>query len=466
MANGLFMTPEQVASAERNARIASDPESMLMGQLFNLGHSLSGAGIRAFGGDSRSAAERRAQEVTDLVGDIDMSDPEALRFAANRLQGAGFTNEALAFADRIRGIKEPKTYGPLQGTSVTITDDSGNETRKNVFYQQGSDGSFNERFSITSSGTISEDSPDGFNFNSKFLADVSLDEASENLFLNRFKKLVDDQQFGDFDSLDEVTRKGVEGEVLRIADQLKVQRMGAALQLAKGLQQNGQTIDQPTFDVLARKVIGPDTALINEAFNEFVESGRFFNFFKQGVPLADPTAGVQDATSSPNLTELGQLSEATRKKNAATQRVAEAQTKLVKGNPSTGQFTMANLDFGDAGQVFANLDSKSDEDIRAELENKGFSFSDQMFDTHSTYWQAMREQPAITAKFLNLVDSPTVFDGEQARILDELDDANNFQAWAALQQITWYLKRLRPAPKKTTGRGPGAAGLLNRQRNK
>jgi hypothetical protein len=118
----LFETPEQARQRERQARVALGQQSInpAQGALFNLGHSIAGAGIRYMGGDTRSQSEKAAENVQKLIGGLDMTNRASVQDVANKLQQAGYMAEAQQLMTQLPAHEDTYTTRQITGPDGSL----------------------------------------------------------------------------------------------------------------------------------------------------------------------------------------------------------------------------------------------------------------------------------------------------------------------------------------------------------
>lgn len=471
---GLFADPAAVAIAEQQAlrqagSAPGGPQAVAQGSFFNLGNTAGGAAVRGFGGDSRSASQKRAAQLQSMAKGIDFKNPNSIIEGANRLNEAGFQGEALKLMTLIPPpVKAGKTFGPLQSRSDTIEDDSGNRTNKKTFFQEGSDGSFNSRFSLTSSGEL--ETGGGVKLKSQFLSDIDMDKDSREAVQNRIFSAMNSEQFSDLDDISEVQQKGIEAQALRFANERRQQEVAELSQLVDGLSAQGTQLSQLQFDALARQVVTPGPVAIAEATNQLIESGDFRRFMKAGGVVSDPEVTGSPGGSDVSLAEAQNLTLKEQKKKEAIQKVADKTGKLVFGDPRDGEFNIVNLrETSQAPQrrIFQDVLSKvatnqmSPEMALQSFTNEGFTFGEESLPTHLARWDLMANNQVFANTQLSRLGNFDEFESQGLDDLRRMEAAGeDFTKWAESQQIYNYLLNMANTNTagKASGRGRGRIG--------
>jgi hypothetical protein len=439
MANGLFMTPEDVQMAQRTGPISRDQmQNTLRGSFFDLGGGVSRGLTTAFGGDPRTPLEKRQGEVSSIVKKAKLSDPVSVRSTINELNQAGFTNEAMKLFDILP--KPSKTQKTV--VAEWMRDETVGNTTKRFLFQRDNFGFINKVGEVSSSVKPIRH----FTSDQEWQRDINFNDDTRRSTLARLSQLPEFKSFVNDTDPEELEK--FSGLLVKVANDLKDDLRS---QLA-GMDPT-QVPQQLTFP-------RSDAFFLNEAYKRFVAGGgveaninRGFNIAGADVKL-DPLKDTTDPTTLASRVEQGE------KKAAAINRVAAEAGKLVVGDPRQGQFRLGGLNPQQAGQVFSGLDNKTDEQIQTELEGMNFQFTPELLESHATRWGYMRELPQVTAKFINLSDSPDLYNAERARLLDQLNEANNYSAFAKASEILKYIERIKPSSKQRAGGGrfPRRAG--------
>lgn len=444
---GLFSTPEQVAAAEGAPLSQAGVQDTLRGSLFNLGN-VGGRAIRgAVGGDPRSPAQIRAQKVQELARQIDFKDQASIVNGINMMNESGFQAEAFKLGELLTDPVDPAPT--FKEETRTITDPNTGETKiiKGIF---GSDGSFT-KIGEFANNPPKEDTSGGPQLSQSLFKGLNIaDEDSTNMLLrlsdmDEFKSILPG---GGLDDDDVANMKGFVGEIKSVATQMKEADLAKALPLF----QAGH-IDKDQMSLMFDNIA--DQRYLRAGYKQWIEGGGFNKSLDEGIGGADVV--VQGDVDTTNLDTLQANSEEIRLKNEALADVASRVDQLVVGDPRTGEFRLNKMSPQQAGEVFSRMDQKSDEQIMQELQGQGFQFNDQLFETHAQRWQLMRENPVAVAKFLSLNDSPDLRDAELTRVLNQIEDDNNFPAFAQTAEVFKYLKRLSVKDKKKQRRGRGGA---------
>ena len=438
MANGLFMSPAQVRAAENQLRARqAQLQDPLAGAFFNLGNALGGGAVQLFGGDPRSPAEIRAGELQALAADTDFSSGQSVMDTANRLNEAGFTNEAFQFLQAI-----PKTVvPPKRVVDEFVREETVGDTTKRFIFQRDNFGFLTKAGEV--SDTFSADS-NLFQFSSKFLSDVNFDEDIRSSVLNRLANRPEFTSTLPGGGTDVEELAPFTGLIQKVANDLKASHRDTIGQAFLNGNINRQQAE------LAEGL--SDDFYINEAFKRFIAGGGVeANIDRDFIGGADvELSGVLD-TTDPNT-----LQQNIDQGNAKAQAVADVAARtgnLVVGNPKTGEFRLGNITPETAAQVFSRLDNKTDGQIVEELAAQGFSFTPEMLESHAARWQLMRENPVFTATLINLSDTPDLRDSRATELINEFEASNNFPRFASASAIFAYLRRLqrpqRPEPEFT-----------------
>jgi hypothetical protein len=106
--NGLFESQGDVLAREQMTRKGTvDTRAALRGSLFNLGSAVGTAGINAFGGDGRSSAQKRAEEVENIFQQVQLGNPQSMMQGVNAFRDAGFAQEAMLMMGKIPQAAKP-----------------------------------------------------------------------------------------------------------------------------------------------------------------------------------------------------------------------------------------------------------------------------------------------------------------------------------------------------------------------
>ncbi len=427
---GLFMSPQDALIMQQQQNASMDPfaaENQIRGSLFNLGGGLGRGLIQATGGDPRSLVERRAAGLQDAMQGIDFNDPASITATMNRLNEAGFQNEALTLLQAIPTPQKPQKQVVDEWIQVT---GQGNTTRRSLF-QRDNFGFVTEVGAVTDTAQLGT-----FNgLGNEWQRDVQFDEDSRNTFfgqvsqLDTFKSLVGDT---DLEDLGQFT-----GLIAKVANDLKDDHRRA---INEAVMNGVMTTSQ------ANAAVAPsDDWYLSEAYRRFEAAGGIKANIDTGMGIQGASVSLDPRADTTNPQTLQARIERGEKKAEAIANVAARTGSLVLGNPETGQFTVGGLAPEQASLVFNNLFNKTDEQVANELTSMGFEFTDQMFDSHAKVWQLMRENPFVTSKFVNLTDNKDLYDAEATRVLDQLDEANNFQQFATASRILKYIRRVGPS---------------------
>lgn len=465
----LFATPEQIAAAERQASFQTPN---VFGLFSGLGTSLGNVARRGLGGDdTRSGAQIRAGQLQDIMRGTDFKDPTSMAETVNALNEAGFQNEALKIFGAIPTPTKPgKTFGPMQSTKIDIKDDSGNVTTKEQFFQMGSDNAFTPRFSITSSGEVDTGSGTPLRLNTEFIGQARVPDKTVELLINRFAGLPELAGNTNKTDIEDLYKKGIEGRVLAMTNELKQQQREDLLTLTADIeQQRGTPLTQVEFDVLAAKTVKDDARNAETAFDSLLSSGEYRNFIQQGLPLTEAEI-APPALENLTLAETQQLTAQEQKKQDAVMAVAKRTGKPVYGDPRKGEFSILNLSgrdpkqqvqrgqFIDAMRQVANS-QVSAEDAMTSLTEQGFIFDPDSQVRHTVHLQLMQEQAPFAASLLPLLDNEDEFDRAALNETQRHVEGFNFPAYAKSRAIRDYLKDMMKSSvssKKSSRRGHGA----------
>ena len=115
MANGLFMTPQQVA-AQQQAQgqqlalgLMGQDISPLAAPAYGIGTGLGNAIGGLFGADVTTPQQREAQAIQQAMQDIDFSDPQSVYNKAKQMNDAGYTAQALQLLNYVPKAPEEAT---------------------------------------------------------------------------------------------------------------------------------------------------------------------------------------------------------------------------------------------------------------------------------------------------------------------------------------------------------------------
>lgn len=443
---GLFMSPQDVLLAEAAARQQAGaqqggPQSVLQGSLFNLGNVGGDALQRGLGQSTVTPMQRRAAELQRLAKRIDFADPKSIMAGVNDLNKAGFQEEAMKIYEMLpSGAQKPVVIDEWY-EDIKVGD-----TTKRVMLQRKSDGSVNQVAGVQD--TASETDPlKGFNLGQEWERDVKFGDFSSETTMNRLINLPDFKGFGPMaDTDDPEAMKPLLGLIQRVANDLKDNHRAGI---------NRAVFNGEISRAEAEASIAPnDDLYLNEAYKRFVAGGGVYENIDKGFNMAGADIKLDPLKDTADSGTLERRVAANDKRAKALADVATRAGKLVVGDPKNKQFRLDGLQPEQITSVFSRLDQKEDGAIRTQLENMGFQFTPELYESHAVRWQWMREMPQVTAKFINLAGSQDLFDAERARLLDQLEDAENFPAFAKAAEILKYIDRIKPVKAKPKGGRP------------
>lgn len=464
----LFSTPEQVAAAQQAGALTEDQMiNQLRGSFFNLGTAGGRGLVSAFGGDPRTPAELQAAEVQKMAQGLDFTDPSTVATTMNDLVQSGNVQEALSLASLLPKPATPKTtFGDMQVQRVSIKDDSGNETYKDVYYQENSEGKFTKAFEITSSGEVGSGTGSTYRLPSKVMGDVDLDEATATTLLRKFHQAPEFSEGIDTD-YEDLQDQGIEGLMIARANQLKQQRREQVARLAANPNSGMTAADLDAMAGLS------DSDYLGLAYRQFLESGEYRDILDKGLGVAGADVKMDFATELANQGATEKEIERAQAKRKAIQLAADRTGGLVikdvAGDPRKGQFSLFNLrDSSKAPQRNAfigalsgviNQQMSPQEAIQA-LSQNGFVFSEESLDVHIPMLQMMKENAPIAARFLTRLDNPDEFESQGLLDLEQMEDKNDWVGYAESSRILNYLRNIgrtrsqgEKARKRTSIRG-------------
>ena len=443
MAN-IFMTPEQVAAAEKAqlTSVGSSYESAVDGQLFGLGNSLGNAIGRGFGVDTRSQAVKDAQFITQTVKGVDLRDNDSIMNAANTLMAKGFQPQA----ERLMGLIQPtRTPDPTIVDEFILIEGVGDTIKKFLMQRDSTDRLFKV-------GEVSDtaNTANTLNLPGSIMGDVNFDDLD---LTNTVARLANRPEFSSFfgdSDQEDYDFEALAGQVKGTANQLKRKHRAALI----------DAFDQGRIsrnDIL--KEMMSDDEYIRAAFKQYVTGGGL-NQDTDDVLIGAPEPKVSGEVDASDLDTL----QATASENAAMQAALDQVSEslvgdLVVGDPRKKEFRLGGISPQAVAPIFSNMDEKTDEQIMNEFVAKGFVFNDNLFESHAHRWQLMRDNPEATATFLGASGSGDfVRDGILADYIERYE--GNPQAVAEAAAIFRYLRRLnQPRAKDTakysSGRGRG-----------
>jgi hypothetical protein len=433
---GLFMTPEEALMAQRaqtSSMTRDQMNNVLRGSLFNLGGGLSRGLTQAFGGDPRSPLEKRQAGVSEIIRRADLTDPQSVRGTIAKLNQEGFTNEAMSLFDLLPAPRKPeKTV-----VDEWIQTESVGDTTKKFLFQRDNFGF------ITRVGEVSATAKNpiqGFQLGQEWQRDIQFDDDSRGTFLSRLAGDPAFEGFGPFSDTDPEELGAFTGLIAKVANDLKDSHRRAI---------NDAVFNGQMTRAQAEAAVAPnDDFYLDTAYQRFTQAGGVEANIDRGMNIAGADVKLAPRVNTTDPDTLDARIAQADAKAAAVAQVAERAGKLVVGDPRTGEFRVGGMNPQQVQSVFSRMDQKSDADIRAQLEADGFQFNEELFQSHAVRWQWMREMPSVTAKFINLADNQDLFDAERARLLDQLESANNFPAFAKATEVLKYIDRIKP-PRKT-----------------
>lgn len=154
MANGLFMTPDQVRRAQQQqaADMINQGINPVEAGMFNLGQNMYRGIDKYFGGDPRTAQERQASAMQERMRGIDFSDPSSLYKKAMELNNTGNIQEAIAVLQLIPKVNEaPETWSePYEKTISEVDPATGHVVQKKLLLKKSSRGNTERVGEVTS----------------------------------------------------------------------------------------------------------------------------------------------------------------------------------------------------------------------------------------------------------------------------------------------------------------------------
>lgn len=434
----LFMSPEDVRIAQQQANASLTPfaaENQIRGSLFNLGGGFGRGLITATGGDPRSPVEKRAGVLQQAMKGMDFNDPASITATMNQLNDAGFQAEALKLLEALPTPAKP------QKTVVDewVQNEQVGDTTKRFLFQRDNFGF------ITRVGEVSDTATNplkGFALGNEWQRDVQFDDDSRNTFLARMANRDEFGGFGPLPDSDEEELSAFTGLIAKVANDLKDSHRSSINEALM----NGQIT---RFQ--AESAVAPnDDFYLDTAYQRFVEAGGVEANIDRGLGMAGADVAINPNLNTTDPNSLDAAIERNDRKAKAVADVAAKSGKLVVGDPRTNAFRMGGMAPEQAAVVFGDMTNKSDEQIAAELGDMGYVFNDELMQSHAIRWQFMREEPFVTAKFINLADNQDLFDAERAILLRDLEENGNFQSFAKAAEILKYIDRLGPG-KRTKG---------------
>jgi len=429
----LFMTPEQVAAQEGQARagVGDNYESALTGSLFNLGHNLGDMGQRAvFGTDTRSKAVKDAQFITQTVKQVDFSKPETIMTVANQLNDAGYVDQAFKFLSAIPpSVKPPEVWSePYFETKVVGNTTKQFRMQKNQYGQVRNIGEISNTVSDTVGsdiGDVPQSVYDGVN-----LTATQKENGEARLRSDpAFKSLLDSTG-------DEVELGPMMGEIESVANQLKAESRNKYLNLAA----QGKISYEAIPALLAAN--GGDDAFYRQAFKDWKEGGGWKQSLQDSMIYGGATVEARGDVDTADLGTLRQNIALNEARQVAVSKVAMGLDAMVAGDTTKGEFRMKAVDPVMAKEVFSGAKGvREDEELRTEFENRGFVFTPELYNVHAQRWELMRENPKATELNLTYAEDPDLLKAARAKYIDSVID-DDVIAFANATAIFTYFDRL------------------------
>lgn len=446
----LFMTPEQVRVAEQQRDIAQAGANPYAAAGTKLGQALSGGIGALFGVDPRSQMEQEAAAVQSTMQGVDLTDRASLVNAIRELNADGHTAQAI----QLMGLL-PKPTNTVARTFYDKIQDPNNPGNYLIQQkQQYTDGSIK----AVGSALTSKDALAGFNLglnDPRWSKQIVFGDNQKDTVYGQLKEMDEFKGFGIFtEDTDPEQFTQLNGVVQGLAQNLKDQHRDRIQSLMLDAVMDGQ----PAHLVEARFADSGapnDDYYIQAAYQLLQESGALADM------IDEATFGGDDIKLDPGVNYTDPVA----MRNMAIERAADLQARqavqtesgrLVRGDPSAGQFNIANMEYERAKEVFSqfSLKGNTDEQIRAALP----PMSDEQFESHSIRWNYMRENPVWAERLLASADSSRNLLNERARLMEEAEEAGNPQKYYELLEIARYLSKFKSAGGLSDAKGPAGAG--------
>ena len=428
----LFMTPEQVAAEEAQARqgVGNQYESAVAGGLFNLGHVAGDAFQRgAFDTDTRSKAVKDAQFITKTVAQADFNKPETIVSVANQLNKAGHTDQAFKFLSAVPpSVKPPEVWSEPYEVELKGADGRIKRMRKqkNQYGQERNLGEAGETADTSGGGDLK--------FPSSIYDQVRIKDTQ---IANFDAKLRSDPAFRSaiwgMDTYDEQDLLPAVADIESVANQLKAERRNELI----GRVVSGEIPPEAVQPML--EADGGDDHWQRQAFQIWQAGGGWEAVLDKSYFGGEEVQYRGDKDTA-DLPALRKEIEKNRKMAEATANVAARTDQLVYGGP--GEFSLKRLDSVQAQQVFGNMVGKDEAKIRDDLIQMGYKFNSDLYRTHAQRWTLMKDNPQATAIALTYADSPNLGAARKAEYLADLEESEDVNQFASAVEIFKYMNRL------------------------
>jgi len=443
MANGLFLNPQQIFQAQQAGPMSrSQMQDVLRGSAFNLGGAGGGALTRLFGGDSRSAEEKRAAAIQEALKGLSFGDISTVAPTMDALKGGGNTQEALALAGLLpKASTKAKPVGePFQ---QTIQDPANPNNWVKQWMQNYNDGS------VKSIGTALQNETEGASsLPDGVYGEMKISDVDAKNIIGRLSKLPEfSSSFGDRD-IEEL--EPLVGEIMATANQIKQQTLQHILN------------NNPNADLSSDKMMaafGPvaNQRWLRQGFKQWIAGGGLdASVDEQAIGAGKVTPrGDIDTTDPTTLKENAEFNVA---KIEAAEAIGLDKQGRIKGLLTGGPkgFRLAKMNQKQASQSFANIDLLNNDQLMQVLSNQGFNFQNgAVRQSHMKAWNIMRENSGLVKSYISALEFPTQAKSYKARVIKQLTVGKNPQGLATASFIFDYLNRVGPNPRnKPTDNAP------------
>jgi hypothetical protein len=437
----LFATPEQIAAAERarTQSVGSNFGNAVSGSLFGLGNELGNVAQRAFGADTRSQAVRDAATIQSIVKGVNFDDADSIVKAANDLNTAGFQEQAFKFLSALPPTKQPK----VQGGRVFTLDQQVGDTTKRFIYQVDSDNKIRKIGEVSDTATV-----EGLDLPSQLLGDVDVDETEAT---NMIARLASRPEFSGLIDTDTEDLAPLVGQVQSVANQLKTAHRRSLIDAFGRKEIDNAGIKREMFS---------DNEYLRQAFGIYARGRGLETDVDTGLGIAGADVEVSGEVDASDLGTLSGNIDDNDAQQAAIASAAARAGKLVIGDPKKDEFRMGGLEPVAALDAFGRIANKTDEEIRKDLESRGFRFNNELFESHARHWQFLREAPQTVGIFLGAGDDEDFREARIAQHLEELQSTGDWRRWADAQQAVKYLRRVGSTKKEEAKKTLGTAGRI------
>jgi hypothetical protein len=457
---GLFNSPDDVRQAESNALRTQSPQQILQGSIFNLGNVGGKAITRGVSGligeraDTRSAAEKQSEQVQKLARQIDFRDPKSIEAGANSMNQAGFQTEAFKLLELLPTPPKPKDQHSFitnpnapQGTDGTIWSEvvkapDGSDA-KTVQYRLQLNQATNkvEKISIGEQGQSETTDTGGGASRASVFGGIDLNVDQRNTLVGQLAaQPAFSGAFGDASEEDMVALPGL---VLSIAEQLKKEQVGRAIQL-KG--EGRVSEDQMNF------MFSPlnDSKFIQQGLEMFIEGGGFNQNIDEdligaGSVEMNPFIRTDDL---PTLRENAVFRQDLDNEMDAIGLDDSGQIKgFVGGNPKTGEFRLDHFSPEQMRRSFQNM-PKTNDDMAQKLKDEyGVTFTPAMLESHAASWDFLREdETGFVESYLAANVRPDEGKRFFANRILKMTEGHNAAGIASATRMKAYLDRIGRSP--------------------